>query len=1140
MEYRFCYGPSGSGKSRTLQEWVLDSAAKELAAFASLEGDGEQALSNYLYVVPEQFTMQTQKDLAGRAKSRGIMNVDVLSFGRLSHRIFEETGEDARAALDDVGKSLILRKLAGSCKKDLASIGGKIDGLGMISEVKSQISEFMQYDLAPEDVEKLSGFAKGRGQGALAGRLADLALLYRAFLDYGKDRFVTGEETYDLLARAIPKSQLVRNSVVVFDGFTGFTPVQYRVLGAIMQCAKKTVFSITAGEDGGPAFPELTSDTKLEEQDLFYLSRKTMRDIIRLGEKFGVPRGQDVSLLGESHRSEGIPELSHLEKNLFRHPVRPYPKAPERIFLFEASSRGEEVRQVFLSIGRLIREQGFAYRDFGIVAGDLAAYADLVAEEAKRQQVPIYLDQNRAVLLNPLTEAIRSALDLAATGLTYETVFRYLRAGLSDLSLEETDALENYCIEHGIRGKKKWETPFEDAALEPLRQRFLDEIAPLLAPNGGTAAERTLALYQYLTRIRAGEKTAAFAAKFAEAGDAVRELEYDQIYRSVIALLDQIYALLGDETISAKDYLLLVETGFTEIRLGVLPQKADRVLVGDIERSRLCEVKVLYLVGANDGSIPRGTDKGGLISDLDREFLREAGVELAPTPREQMYIQRLYLYLNVTKPTKALFFSYARTAQDGSALRPSYLVPVVQNLYPELKTTIPEEDPPARQLLTSKDGIRRLAGALRAFSDGAYREDAEKKNALLTVYGTLWHLDEAGTKALTRASFQTYRPKPLSKQTALLLYLRTVSGSVTRLETAAKCSLRQFLKYGLHLTERKEYRLESNDTGNVLHDSIAAFSDLLKSRDLAWDAFSREEGDEAADEALLASAGRYGNRLFYDSVRSEAALARMRRILHRTVHTLQFQVQCGNFVPTWFEVPFGGDGTFRFALEGGGELILHGRIDRVDLAREGGTCYVKIVDYKSGDLTLDLEKIKKGLQLQLVLYMEAVLDYLRRSDPGEEVLPGALLYYRFQDPILTGTKAVFPAAEDAASLDLARSRADDELVKALRPRGMLNADEHVLTLLDHTGEATSRVVPMGHVKSGALTAGTKTFTKESFEELMSEANRLICEMAQEILDGKIDANPVDLGGGKTACTYCPYADVCGFDLRIPGYRYRED
>lgn len=1140
MQYRFCYGPSGAGKSYRLQEWILKKAGEDLSSFASMEESREPGFDNYLYVVPEQYTMQTQKDLVEKAAHHGIMNVDVLSFGRLSHRIFEETGEDARAALDDVGKSLILRRLATKVRSQLEIIGGRIDSLGMISEVKSQISEFMQYDVSPDKVGELSDFAKSRGQGALAARLRDLKILYEAFLDDEKDRFITGEETYDLLAEAIPKSQLIRNSVIVFDGFTGFTPVQYRVLGALMENAVGVIFGITAGEDGGPAFDTITENTKPSEQDLFYLSRKTMRDIIRIGKERGVPRGEDISLLGENHRFAANPELDHLEQNLFRHPAKQWNAVPEKIHLFAASTQEEEVRQVFIEIGHLVREQGLAYRDIGIVAGDLSVYSDLFTEAASEYGVPVYIDENRAVLLNPLTESIRACLDLAASGFTYETVFRYLRSGLSDLTRDETDRLENYCIEKGIHTTRKWDTPFEDSGMEELRKKFMAEICPIRLTGSHTAKERTQALYQYLVGVRAGEKCAALAEKFAQEGDPVRELEYSQIYRSVLSLLDQIYALLGGEPMSAKDYLKLMETGFAEIRLGVLPQKVDRVLVGDIERSRLSEMKVLFFVGVNDGNIPKGTDKGGLISDLDREFLRAAGTELAPTPREQMYIQRLYLYLNVTKPSEELYLSYAGIRQDGSATRPSYLVPVLQALFPKLVVETPERAPASQQLLGTKDALPYLAGALRAFSEGAYRGEPERENEFFTVYGLLAGQKPEEVKKLTGAAFRTYRPRPLSKETALLLYMRSVTGSVTRLETAAKCSLRQYLQYGLRLSQRQEYFLEPSDTGNVLHDSISAFSAELKKRGLSWNDFTEEQGRTVADEVLGNCAADYHDRLFYDRERNTAALARMRRILHRTVHTLQFQVRSGDFTPTWFEHPFGEDGDFVFDLGDGDRLVLAGRIDRVDLAREGNTIYAKIMDYKSGDLDLDPEKIRKGLQLQLVLYMEAVLGELKKRWPDAEPAPAALLYYRFQDPFLTKKEAVFPEGESSEQIEEARKKTEIGLTKKLRPKGMVTEDPTGLSLLDHTGDSTSLVIPVRRKGDGTFYASTKVFSGEQFEEMMKGVNRTICEMAKDILNGKIDANPRDLGGGRTACSFCPFADVCGFDLRIPGSRYRED
>ena len=442
---------------------------------------------------------------------------------------------------------------------------------------------------------------------------------------------------------------------------------------------------------------------------LFYLSRKTVRDIVRIGMEKRIPHGRDLYMdRPVPRRFETNPALAHLEKNLYRYGRRPYEgDRAESVSLTEAADPRKEIRQVCIRMKELSREKGYCWRDFAVICPDLETYGDLLAAEAVRYDIPVYIDKTKAIYHNPLTEAIRSVLQISMRGFDYESVFRFLRSGLSSLTAEEVDLLENYCLEKGIRGRRKWSLAFDDAT-EPLRVRFLKEIEPVTGPlqreygpepaeqdkvpdeaagRRGvlTAGERTEQLYAFLT----GRGTEALmkerAERFKEAGDYAREKEYSQIYRGIIELLDEIYELIGEEKISAADYLELLETGLDEIRLGTLPQKVDRVLCGDVERTRFGEVKVLFFVGINDGNIPRSTGGGGLISDLDREFLESSGLELAPSPREQMYIQRLYLYLNMTKATDMLCLSYARVSMDGQSIRPSILISSLQEMFPRLR-----------------------------------------------------------------------------------------------------------------------------------------------------------------------------------------------------------------------------------------------------------------------------------------------------------------------------------------------------------------------------------------------------------------------------------------------------------------------
>ncbi len=1161
MGYRFCFGASGAGKSTKLHEWIIRQAGESL--------DQGDLSKTFLLVVPDQYTMQTQKELVLAAGERGgILNVDVLSFGRLSHRVFEEVGADPRGVLDDMGKTLLLRRLAARLGNQLQVLQHGMDRPGMAAEMKSVISEFMQYGISASEVGEMAACAAGAGQGGLAARLTDLQLLYQAFLEDRKGRYLTGEETLDLLAEAVPRSALLKGSTVVFDGFTGFTPVQNRVLAAILQTAGEVIFALDYAEDGGTPIEAVLAGAPFEEQDLFYLTRKTAAQITRMAQQAGIMHGSDV-LLRETPRFAAEPALRHLEKSLFRYPVQSYAgKAESRsaslepntaageayrasralpIHLSLASTPEEEVRQTFLRIRHLMEEKAYHYRDFAIVTGDLAGYEDALRLAAQRYDVPVYLDTNRAILQNPLTETIRGALEIGAGDYSYETVFRFLRSGMIGITREQTDRLENYCLKRGIASRKRWETAF-DPEFEDARTTFLQAIAPLQDQGRASAKERAENLYRFLLGIQAGEQMLELAKKCDAAGEQAPAMEYRQIYGAVLRLLDQVYELLGEELTPAREFLELMEAGFAEIRLGTLPQQVDRILIGDIERTRLSQVKVLFFLGVNDGCIPKNSSKGGILSDLDREFLKESslfqsgGLELSPTPREQMYTQRLYLYMNLTKPTAELYVSYTKSDADGGSLRPSYLIGLLRQMFPELETELPEERSADWQLASTKDAGRYLAASMRSYADGLFLQDQKRQQEFLTMYGVMYKT-QAQTQVLRDAAFCRYQPRRLSQATSRKLYHGLIRGSVTRLETAAACYLRQYLHYGLHLQEREEYSFRENDSGTILHESIRSFGQLLKQKGISWLEYTNQESRELIDFALHSTAGTYREQVLYATQRNAYQLERLRRILLKTVEVLQYQLQKGDFLPEALEQPFGYKGEITYELPGGGRLILEGRIDRVDLARQDGRIYIKIIDYKSGNKDLVLSKIRAGLQLQLPLYLEAQRRQLSSLNPGAEVIPAAMLYSRFDNPVLSVKDSAPVLKLLAAGEEEAARRTSEDLVrKQLRPNGMVGAEDDILEHLDHAlsgSNVTSDVVPVSLKKDGTIRYSGRTFTKEEYEQIMQQLENRICQLAEDILEGRTDARPVRYDGNTTACTYCPYRDACGFDRRIPGYDYRD-
>ena len=1125
MSLRFYFGPSGSGKSHRIYEEIMQRAAQEPGR-------------NFLIIVPDQFTMQTQKDLVMHSDRGGILNIDVLSFGRLSHRILEEVGTKEMPVLDDTGKSLVLQKIAADLKEQLPAMGSLLHKQGYIHEVKSAISEFMQYGISTQDMDKLIASAEKRG--ALAMKLRDLKTLYRGFQDYIRDHFITTEETLDVLRRSLVKSKILPDSVVVFDGFTGFTPIQNRLIQELMRVCEETIVTVTIGEEEDPYQMD-------GEQKLFHLSKKTVADLVKLAAETEVTRGEDVFVKGGPNRFTEAPALCYLEQNLFRYQYEPYTEKQCEIRMFEALSPREEVHQTALYIRKLIREEGLTYRDIAVVIGDLEGYASYVETEFGQLEIPCFLDRTRGIVLNPMIEYIKSALQLYIRDFSYDTVFHFLRSGMADISREEIDELENYVIRTGARGYRTYSRLFtrkteemqqgsgqEDTEraeetmerLNRIRQQFADTVEILHMAPRAKAGEYVDHLYDFLEQNQVQQKLLNYQQQFEQEGDLAKAREYAQIYRLVMDLLDQIYELLGEEEISLQEFADILEAGFGEITVGTIPQNVDRIVVGDMERTRLKQVKVLFFLGVNDGNIPKNASKGGIISDMDREFLIESGTEMAPSPRQQMYIQRLYLYLNMTKPSERLYLSYAKVNSDGKGIRPSYLIDTVRKLFPQLAVEYPQNRSRLEQIEGRQEGARYLAEELREYADGTLRE--EERQDFYLMY-CAYEADPEGRDRLTAAAFRRYKESGLSRIVARALCGRQLEDSVSRLETYAACACRHFLQYGLSLQEREEFGFEVSDMGNVYHAVLENFAGKLAESGRTWWDFDENFATQAIKEAVEGYAATYGETVLHSSARNEYAITRMSRILTRTVLTLQQHLKQGSFQPDDYEL------SFRFAedldsihvdLSEEEKMHLQGRIDRIDVSEDAEHVYVKVIDYKSGNKKFDLAALYYGLQLQLVVYMNAAMELESRKHPDKEIVPAALLYYHIDDPTIE------------TPVELTQEQINEEILTKLRMNGVVNSDPAVVERLDRFLQDKSKVIPVEKKKDGSFSARSGILSREELHVVSAYVDTKIRQIGREILDGKIAANPYEKGN-EEACTYCAYKKVCGFDGSIPGYEKRQ-
>ena len=1103
MSLQFIFGNSGSGKSHCLYQNIIEQSIR-------------YPEKNYLVLVPEQFTMQTQKDLCLMHPRGGIMNIDVLSFGRLAHRVFEEVGQDNRTVLDDEGKNLILRKIAGNYEDELTVLKGNLKKQGYISEVKSVISEFTQYGV---DFERLDEFMDSISPDSyLYYKLKDIRKVYEGFEDYLSEKYITKEEMLDVLSDAVPRSNILKGSVVAMDGFTGFTPVQDRLLGELLKVCDKVMITVEMDEREDPFVYR-------HPYQLFALSKQMVTSLVKIARDTKTEMEDPVYLYQKPpKRFEHNAELAFLESELFRYSGNQYLREDEpgdersgyegAVSIHEARNPRAEAQYVAEGIRYLVREKGYRYRDVAVITADMNVYADALEKACGMFDIPVFMDHKKSILLNAFVEYLRSLLAMAEENFTYDSVFRFLRTGLCGFTYEEVDRMENYCLALGIKGYKKWQQAWvrqtseageaELQELNHLRVRFVEKIQNLvfvLKQRKKTVRDVTLAVYEFISEEKMQEQLSEMEQKFQEKGELALAKEYAQIYRIVLELFDKFVELLGDEQISLKEYCDLLDAGLEEAKVGVIPPSLDQVAIGDVERTRIKNIKALFFVGANDTLLPGNASARGILSERDREQFLKGNIALSPGPKEEAYIQKFYLYMNLTKPSEYLYLSWSKVSGDGKGLRPAYLISDIRRLFPGLRTVDEEKRAMAETELTRKTGILKVAEGIRDRRSGV---DGDWKE----LYTWFWRDDKSKEtlEEILDAGFLRREYPELGPERAKQLYPDPDRVSVTRMEQFASCAYAHFLSYGLRLSDRAEYSFEAMDLGNIAHQSLERFSRKADREKMRWEDLPEELRDELIDESVEESVIDYGNTVLFSSARNEYMIARIKRLIRRSVWALTKQLEKGDFVPGGYEMKFGS-----------------GKIDRIDICEDDEGVYVKVTDYKTGMKSFDITALYHGLQMQLPVYLNAALAVEKRKYPDKEIIPAGIFYYRIQDPVVDRKES----DEDV----------EKSILKELRLDGLVNGDEKVISHLERNLIGSSLLIPVGRNKDGTLSKNSRALPGDTFRAVLKYAQEKEKKICAEIRAGEVSAAPYEMGG-DTGCDYCVYRDICGFDIRIEGCKYR--
>lgn len=1117
MSVRFLLGASGSGKSRQIYNEIIQASIKEPER-------------NFYLIVPEQYTMEAQRELVTMHPAGGMMNIDAIGMNRLAYRVFDELGISTGQVLEDFGKSMLIKKILCEQQDTLQVYGSYYDKLGFVDEMKSMMSEIFQYNIKQDTIDEI--MEQIPEDSVVAGKMQDIRHIYEEFEAFAGERYIVAEQLVELLTRHVGQSKLVCGSSLYFDGFTGFTPVQLELVEKLMTCADDLTFSFTLDD----------RDQKYEhikDYELFYLTKTTIKKLTEAAAAAGVEIESPVVLPGTiNYRLGENRELFFLERNLFRSPYQKWKQPLERIHLTATGDAQDEIVFVASTIRRLVREKGYRYKDIAIVAGDLEQASHIYERVMDEYEIPVFIDANACLKANPCAETIRSVLAVLADDFSYDSVFRFLKAGMTDLSFEDIELLENYALKRGVRGYSRWNRAVSEnyektspVNIDEIRKAFMEmfgDIRKVFADKKAATKDYVEALYDFLLQIHMYEKLEARKNELYEENRINEGDAYGQIFEKTVRLFDKIAELLGDTKMSVKEFYEIVDTGLSDIEVGVVPPTVDRVLIGDITRSRLNHIKVLFFTSVNDGIVPKAPKKGRILSDRDRDILSDCGLELAPSDKQNSYIEQFYIYTILTKPSDHLYISYHKLSASLESMRPSYLLGRISSIFPSLQAE--EYDAASCMPDTVNRSLRRI---LRTEEDDS--EDAESR--ILTRI-----LTEKGFTGELTAIYKgrTYRnvAEQLPPETIALLYGRYLHASVSKLELYARCGFAYFLKYGLRLKEREMYQVDVRNVGVILHSVMEGlFKQVRDTRNNDWENFPEDERMLMVTELVNRAAEESAGDFFEDNARNAYMLQMIERMAQTSAGMLQKHIRLGSMKPGMLEKTFDSAkdevGSYLFELPNQIQMSINGKIDRVDVEEEDGTVYIKVIDYKSSTRKLSLEEVLNGEQLQLVTYSAIAYEIEKMIYPDKNIQIAGLLYYSFDDPVIeiesseidTGTEQ--PEFSDQEKLDAER-------MEKMKLQGFVNESPAVIQKMDHT---CNQSLPVKLDKNGDIKKSENVVSADQIRTIMELTRENIEELGSQIAEGKIAIEPYK-NKSNTGCDYCEFKNICHFDVKNGGNQYR--
>lgn len=1107
MGVRFIYGRAGSGKTT----FCLKQIAKKI------DNDKNNKL---ILLVPEQYTFQSEHLLLEHVKERGLLRAEVLSFKRLAFKIFNEYGGRTKRVINESGKAMMVHKILKDNKDEFNYFNKIANKRGFANTISEAIKEFKRYNV---ETENLNVEDIDINETELINKVQDLKYIFNTFNHRLHETHIDTDDELTLLYEKLSQCDMLYGTEVWIDEFTTFTPQQIDIIKLLAKQCKTVNITLCMDNSGEGIFDGI---------------RNTENKIIRMMKQ------ENIALMESIDLNKGVPykfrvskELAFLEKNFFKNSVKEYNNEVSDLRLYKANNSYDEIEEVAKNILRLVRDNGYRFKDIAVVCRNIDSYEKIMSVILDQYEIPYFLDKKRQISSNPLVVLITSVFDIFNSNWSYESVFRYLKTGLAGVDLDYIDVLENYVLANGIKGYK-WSLDYipEDELLireiiELFKPSLDDFYSKIVGQN--TVKHLCTETYNFLVNTKVFDYVQRWYKQFEEEGIRDKIKEYNQVPAIVMEILNQSVEVLGNDIIDIKEFSKLLQSGFDEQEIGVIPMSLDQVNIGDIARVKGRDIKALFVVGVNDGVLPSSTKVEGILSDRDRGILRDIGIELASDTKTKAFEEQFMVYSALSIASEYLMISYPMADFEGKSLRPSIVIPKLKRLFKNL-----EEESDIYNIYNIKDKYSKITAPNPTFNElvTALRLEFEKdeiEEYWAEAYKWFTLDEDYASKSHTIFKGLSYSNvvNKVPRDKIRSLYENDHSKlafGVSRIEKYANCPFGYFIQYGLKAKDRKIYEFSAPDLGSFMHDILDKFTSEIKNQGISWRELDKQKCSEIVSKLVDNKLSEDQNYILNSTKRYKYFSDRFKRTVTKAAIVISEQMKRGQCSVFRNEFDFG---SFKDAepikinLSNNETVNLIGRIDRIDTLDIDGNTYIRVIDYKSSSKKVDLNELYYGLQIQLLAYLDALLkssEYLL----NKQAFPGAVLYFKIDDPII---KSKQPLNDDELQ---------EKILEKLKMQGLLLKDAKVVKAMDNDLEnGVSLIIPAKFKKDGDFSLNSSVITEEQFDILRKYVNEKMAELCEDMLSGNIKIEPCKTTRGAY-CEYCDYSPICQFDLSIPNNKYK--